>query len=120
MWAFVSYAGGWSFAVKGLALVMLLAGGTLAAMPVGLFLSGRPKPAGRPAGVGKADPSDTQASPAVESSESVAVADDESSFDMAAAGHDSEEFAEAVAGPDLRSRLRRFRTRGQVATRQRR
>ncbi|MGQ0637449.1 MAG: hypothetical protein ACT4QC_22820 [Planctomycetaceae bacterium] len=95
MWAFVGYAGGWSFAVKGLALLMLLAGGALAAMPVGIFLSARPKPAATGEPKAKAGPGDTQASPVMESSEAVAVASGDSSFEMADVGHDSEEFAAA-------------------------
>src|SRR5262245_57125199 len=43
--AFISYAGGWSFLVKGVAGILLLVGGMLAVMPIAIFVLAGPRAA---------------------------------------------------------------------------
>jgi hypothetical protein len=86
--AFVNYAGGFSIVVKGLAGIMFLTGGALAAMPAVILLSG-PKMAKEPA-TGDAKKSGFEdARPADEIDES--ASDDHP--------RDSNDYAETVAQP---------------------
>lgn len=86
MIAFVSYAGGWSFYVKGLALMLLLTGGALAAVPVALFLADRKKPA--TAAKADGDLASTQPAKAVAVEEAEGASDDAFEFDESAAGEE--------------------------------
>lgn len=105
--AFVNHAGGPTGTIKGLAGALLLVGGTLAAMPVGIFLFTGPKTEKPPK---KKAESEKPAKAAKADDEFVAVADDESSasdasvadaatFEVDTDPRDSEEFMETVITP---------------------
>lgn len=95
--AFTGHAGGWSLFVQGLAGVMLLVGGTLAALPAVVFLSDRPRKAAPP----KEKRPEPVAAREEPPSSAVVASDDEASFeiDETQVG-DSEEFIETLEEGD--------------------
>ena len=95
--SFINYAGGWSFAVKGINALLLVIGASLAAMPVGIFVLAGPK-SEKPSkkkdeDLPTEDPSATRSSQVVESDEF--ATDDEATFEVdESAGEDA--FAETI------------------------
>lgn len=98
--AFVSYAGGWSITVKGLAGSLLLIGSSLAVMPIGILLFAGPK-AEKPAKQ-KDKPAKAKADE-VEPQAAVVVDDDfesaDATFEVDQDPRDSEEFVETIGQP---------------------
>jgi hypothetical protein len=99
--AFVSFAGGWSVTVKGLAGALLLIGGVLAVMPIGILVLGGPKtekPAKPKEKAAKAAADDDELQAAAVVDDDAFVSDD-ATFEVDQDARDSEEFVETIGQP---------------------